>query len=248
MLTEFTEEEARERAEIAEKYKTLVSRHSAGKPYIMCEYAHAMGNAMGNLQEYWDVVYSYPSLMGGCVWDWVDQALWKNTGRIDEKTGLGERFLAYGGDFDEEPNDGPFCCNGIVDPLRNVTPKLIETGHVYRNLVVRKSANGKLELENRFGFTSADEFDGKWILRTNGVESASGSFEVPAVAPLARAEFSIAGVDKALAALAEGQKTSEAILEVSFTSRNAALWADRGWTVARNEIKLSGEYVFLAKE
>ena len=75
-------------AEIDDKYKTLVSRHSASKPYIMCEYAHAMGNAMGNLQEYWDVVYSYPALIGGCVWDWVDQALWKNTGRIDAKTGL----------------------------------------------------------------------------------------------------------------------------------------------------------------
>ena len=234
-------------AEIDDKYKTLVSRHSAGKPYIMCEYAHAMGNAMGNLQEYWDVVYAYPSLMGGCVWDWVDQALWKNTGRIDEKTGLAERFLAYGGDFDEEPNDGPFCCNGIVDPLRNVTPKLIETGHVYRNLVVRKNANGKLELENRFGFTSADEFDGKWTLRTNGVESASGSFEVPAVAPLARTEFSIAGVDKALAALPEDRKMLETILEVAFTSKNTAPWADKGWVVARNEVKLSGEYAFLGK-
>ena len=221
---------------------------SAGKPYIMCEYAHAMGNAMGNLQEYWDVVYSYPSLIGGCVWDWVDQALWKKTGRIDDKTGLPERFLAYGGDFDEEPNDGPFCCNGIVDPLRNVTPKLIETGHVYRNLVVRKSANGKLELENRFGFTSADEFDGNWILRTNGVEMVSGSFEVPAVAPLARAEFSIAGVDKALAALPEDRKMLETILEVAFTSKNAAPWADKDWTVARNEVKLSGEYAFLAKK
>lgn len=235
-------------AEIEDVYKTLVSRHSAGKPYIMCEYAHAMGNAMGNLQEYWDVVYSYPSLIGGCVWDWVDQALWKKTGRIDDKTGLPERFLAYGGDFDEEPNDGPFCCNGIVDPLRNVTPKLIETGHVYRNLVVRRNVNGKLELENRFGFTFADEFDGKWVLRTNGVESASGSFKVPAVAPLACAEFSIAGVDKALAALPEDRKMLETILEVAFTSKNAAPWADKGWTVARNEVKLSGEYAFLAKE
>ena len=233
-------------AEIDDKYKTLVSRHSAGKPYIMCEYAHAMGNAMGNLQEYWDVVYSYPALIGGCVWDWVDQALWKNTGRIDAKTGLAERFLAYGGDFDEEPNDGPFCCNGIIDPLRNVTPKLIETGHVYRNLVVRKNANGKLELENRFGFTSADEFDGKWVLRTNGVESASGSFEVPAVAPLTRGNLVIEGLDKALAALPEDQKTIETILEVSFTSKEAFPWANKGWTVARNEVKLSGEYAFLS--
>ncbi len=220
---------------------------SAGKPYIMCEYAHAMGNAMGNFREYWDVVYSYPSLVGGCVWDWVDQALWKNTGRIDEKTGLPERFLAYGGDFDEEPNDGPFCCNGIVDPLRNVTPKLIETGHVYRNLVVRKNANGKLELENRFGFTSADEFDGKWVLRTNGVEMASGAFAVPAVAPLSRAEFAIDDADKAVAALSKDRNPPELILEVSFVSKEDAPWAEKGWTLARNEVRLSGEYAFLAK-
>lgn len=218
-----------------------------GKPYIMCEYAHAMGNAMGNFQEYWDVVYAYPSLIGGCVWDWVDQAVWKQTGRVDAKTGLAGRYLAYGGDFDENPNDGPFCDNGIVDPLRTVTPKLIETGHVYRNLVVRRSANGKLELENRFGFTSADEFDGKWTLRTNGVDMASGTFHVPPVAPLARAEFSIAGVDAAMALIRKDQKSPEAVLEVAFTSRDAAAWAGSGWTVARNEIALSGEYAYASE-
>ena len=84
--------------------------HTAGKPFIMCEYAHAMGNAVGNLKEYWDVIYSYPALVGGCIWDWVDQAIWKDTGRIDPKTGRHERYLAYGGDFDDFPNDGPFCC------------------------------------------------------------------------------------------------------------------------------------------
>ncbi|MBR1920731.1 MAG: beta-galactosidase, partial [Kiritimatiellae bacterium] len=128
---------------------------SAGKPFIMCEYAHAMGNAVGNLKEYWDVIYAYPALFGGCIWDWVDQAVWKRTGRVAPKTGLAERYLAYGGDFDDFPNDGPFCCNGVVDPLRAVSPKLVEVGHVYQNLVVA-GAGGALTLENRFCFTPAD--------------------------------------------------------------------------------------------
>ena len=110
--------------------------HSPGKPAFMCEYAHAMGNAIGNLREYWDVIYRYPALTGGCIWDWVDQAVWKYTDRVDPKTGARERYLAYGGDLDEQPNDGPFCDNGVVDPLRNVTAKLVEVAHVHRNLVV----------------------------------------------------------------------------------------------------------------
>ena len=114
------------------------TRHSAGKAFFMCEYAHAMGNAIGNFQEYWDVFYKYDSLAGGCIWDWVDQAIWKYTDRVCPKTGKRERFLAYGADFDEEPNDGPFCCNGVVDPFRNVSAKLVEVGHVHRNLVVEK--------------------------------------------------------------------------------------------------------------
>ena len=88
---------------------TVALDQTADKPYIICEFAHAMGNALGNFKEYWDVIYSYPALMGGCIWDWVDQAVWKYTGGIDSKTGRAERFLAYGGDFGDFPNDGPFC-------------------------------------------------------------------------------------------------------------------------------------------
>ena len=72
-----------------------------GKPYFSCEYAHAMGNAMGNFAEYWDVFYAHESLSGGCIWDRADQAVWKETDRLDPKTGRRERYLAYGADFDE---------------------------------------------------------------------------------------------------------------------------------------------------
>ena len=165
-----------------------ISGHTAGKPFIMCEYAHAMGNAVGNLKEYWDVIYAYPALIGGCIWDWVDQAIWKDTGRIDPKTGRHEHFLAYGGDFDDFPNDGPFCCNGIVDPLRNVSPKLVEVGHVYQNIVVERgtgSGGTAFVLKNRHCFTDASKFDGRWTLLADGEKAGEGLFAVPSVAPLA---------------------------------------------------------------
>ena len=208
------------------------TRHSAGKAFFMCEYAHAMGNAIGNFQEYWDVFYKYDSLAGGCIWDWVDQAIWKYTDRVCPKTGKRERFLAYGADFDEEPNDGPFCCNGVVDPLRNVSAKLVEVGHVHRNLVVEKydAATGVATLWNRFGFTSADAFDGAWELLKDGKKVASGSFDVPAIAPLSRGTFTVKlPFDKML-------KPGEYFVNFSFKLKADTLWAKKGYAVARDQL------------
>ncbi len=211
-----------------------ISGHTAGKPYIMCEYAHAMGNAVGNLQEYWDVFYAYPAMIGGCIWDWVDQAIWKETDRIDPTTGKRERYLAYGGDFDDVPNDGPFCMNGIVDPLRTVTPKLIEVGHVQRNLVVKREGD-KLRLENRHLFTSADAFDGTWELQQEGKTVASGTFEVPAVAPLATETLTIPALEEAMTKL---DSTKESFVNFAFATRKDEVWAKKGWVIARDQVQL----------
>ena len=225
-----------------------ISGHTAGKPHIMCEYAHAMGNAIGNFQEYWDVIYAYPALSGGCIWDWVDQAVWKYTDRVDPKTGRRERYLAYGGDFDEEPHDGPFNCNGVIDPERHVTAKLVEVGHVYRNLVVTKSEmtgdNGfavVFELWNRFCFTSADEFTGVWRLRENGIVTKSGGFEPPALAPLGRCRFTVPGLAEALAASAAG---AELFVDFEFLTKRDAPWAPQGWCVACDQVALGNGWNF----
>ena len=219
-----------------------IAGQSAGKCFFLCEYAHAMGNAIGNFQEYWDVFYAHDSLSGGCIWDWVDQAIWKYTDRVDPKTGKRERFLAFGGDFDEEPNDGPFCVNGVVDPLRNVSAKLVEVGHVYRNLVVTKSDDAGdngfstvFELWNRFCFTKADEFLGTWKLRENGVVTKSGAFETPAVEPLSRCRFTVPGLAEALAASAAG---AELCVDIEFETKADCLWAKKGWAVAKNQVVL----------
>lgn len=208
---------------------------TAGKPAFLCEYAHAMGNAVGNLQEYWDAIYSYDALMGGCIWDWVDQAVWKSANRMDSRTGRPERYLAYGGDFDELPNDGPFCVNGVIGPFREVSAKLIEVGQVYRNLVVTRKPEG-LELENRFGFTFADEYAGAYELLRDGQVVETGAFEVPHVAPLSRGPLAIPAFRYPM-----GSKPGEYLLNLSFRQKAATAWAEKGWTVARNQVRLSSE-------
>ena len=213
---------------------TDCTAHTPMKAFWMCEYAHAMGNAIGNFEEYWDVFYKYDSLTGGCIWDWIDQAVWKRTGRVGPD-GRPERFLAYGGDWDEQPNDGPFNCNGVIDPLRNVTAKLVEVGHVHRNLVVRDD----LTLENRFGFTWADEFDGEWEVVEDGVSVHREPFAVPHVAPLSKGDL---GIPRPAAA--DGR---DVYLNVYFSLKADTPWAKKGWQVSRNQIAVSRAAVRLAE-
>ena len=158
-----------------------------GQPFFMCEYAHAMGNAVGNFAEYWDVFWKYDSLAGGCVWDWADQAIWRETDRL-APDGTRERYYAYGGDFDEQPNDGPFVCNGVVGPDRKPSPKLAEVRHVYRSLAVSSpdASCDEAELWNRNAFTDAGMFEARWAFQQDGRVVASGSLGRFACPPLQR--------------------------------------------------------------
>ena len=123
------------------------------KPFMMREYAHAMGNSMGNLQEYWDVIYADSSICGGAIWDWVDQG-------IDSKIVNSQivQYL-YGGDFGDKPNDGPFCINGLIAPDRKPHPHYYEVQHVYQPLQFVREADGKIRIINRDCFTAPSEYD-----------------------------------------------------------------------------------------
>lgn len=216
-----------------------------GKPFFFTEYAHAMGNAVGNFQEYWDAFYAHDSLAGGCIWDWVDQAVWKTTDRLGPD-GRPIRHLAYGGDFDDHPNDGPFCCNGLVGPFREVTPKLLEVAHVHRGLVVSGGSGDLspalcLSLWNRFSFTFADEFDCRWELLEDGVAVRFGSAEVPHLPPLSRGELRIP-LDAV--ALTAGR---EYFINVAFSTKTAMPWAPAGWVVARDQVALGHSHAENAK-
>jgi len=126
------------------------------RPLIMCEYAHAMGNSVGNLNDYWDVIRKYPNLQGGFIWDWVDQGLVK-------KNNKGEEYWVYGGDFGPKdvPSDGNFCLNGLVNPDRGVKPALYEVKKVYQNIWFKAIdlENGDFTVTNEFDFTNLNQFD-----------------------------------------------------------------------------------------
>jgi beta-galactosidase len=148
------------------------------KPYFLCEYVHAMGNAVGNLSEYWDYIENKSQRMiGGCVWDWVDQGL--------NKRGEPEDKYFFGGDFGDKPNDGDFSCNGLVTPDRRVTAKLLEVKKVYQYIKMRPLAlaSGKVEIENKYNFSNLNEFALKWEVLKDGVVAGSGRFDLPDVPP-----------------------------------------------------------------
>ncbi len=128
-----------------------------GRPFFMCEYAHAMGNGPGNLKEYWEAIYSYPRLMGGCIWDWVDQA-------VKVSTPNGSSYFAYGGDFGDSPNDGNFCVNGLISPSRIPHPGLLEYKKVIEPVKMEAVdlVGGKFRITNLYNFISLSHLDGTW--------------------------------------------------------------------------------------
>ena len=128
-----------------------------GRPYILCEYTHAMGNSCGSTDEYTRLWDKYPCLQGGFVWDWVDQAI----KTADEN---GTEYLAYGGDFGEQPHDGHFCGNGLLFADRRPTPKLYEIKKLYQNIDIKAidAEKGVLEIKNKFMFTDLSEYLLRW--------------------------------------------------------------------------------------
>ncbi|TKB54198.1 glycoside hydrolase family 2 TIM barrel-domain containing protein [Ferrimonas aestuarii] len=143
------------------------------RPGIMIEYAHAMGNSVGNLKEYWQVINRYPALQGGFIWDWVDQS-WERT---NDK---GQTYLAYGKDYHPDlPTDGNFLNNGLVDPHRNPHPHLAEVKKVYQPFRFIQTRQGTIELNNRFDFISSSSYAFYWRLQRDGVTVATDKLAVP---------------------------------------------------------------------
>jgi beta-galactosidase len=150
------------------------------RPFIQCEYAHAMGNSLGNFQDYWDVIEKYDVLQGGFIWDWADQGL-------KTKNEKGVEYYAFGGDLGgaELQNDNNFCLNGIVNPDRSAHPALYEVKKVYQFVKIKSEnpKSGKVTLKNMYDFTNLSEYSFSWTLLENGKEVASGKLPEQNVAP-----------------------------------------------------------------
>ncbi len=148
------------------------AKNNPTKPGIMIEYAHAMGNSVGNLQDYWDIIEQYPELQGGYIWDWVDQSL-------EYKDDNGERYLAYGHDFHPDlPTDGNFLNNGLVDPYRNPHPHLTEVKKVYQPAKFEWNKSGQqVKLTNKNFFAALNDVELVWSIMENGVIEQEGGIE-----------------------------------------------------------------------
>ena len=150
------------------------ARRITDRPFMMREYAHAMGNSVGNLQDYWDVIYADSSICGAAIWDWVDQGIAKPIDgsplRPSAKLTLEDgEYWAYGGDFGDQPNDGAFCTNGLLAPDRTPHPHFYEVQYVYQPLNFELN-DGKLDIINRDFFTDPGEYDIAYDTIDNGRE------------------------------------------------------------------------------
>ena len=150
-------------------------RNDITRPLIMCEYAHSMGNSLGNFEEYWDTIRTYKHLQGGCVWDWVDQGFVKTDAK-------GKKFWAYGGDYGDEgtPSDGNFCINGLVYPDRTTKPQTEELRHIYQNIHFTNfnKDTDVLTIKNEFFFTNLSKYDFYYRVVRNGKDIYDGRFAV----------------------------------------------------------------------
>lgn len=197
------------------------------KPYFLCEYAHAMGNSVGNLAEYWDYIENKSQRMiGGCIWDWVDQGI--------NMQGRPTNEYYYGGDFGDKPNDYDFCCNGLTTPDRQVTPKLLEVKKCYQYIKIKAvdAAKGTIQVENRYDFLNLNEFRLTWSVLKDGKPIATNQMDAPAAKP-----NEIVSIELPVNVVME--KGSEYFLNVSFSLKNNTVWAKAGHVVADEQMAMN---------
>ena len=168
-----------ERAENARWERLLEIARQTGdsRPVLTSEYAHCMGNALGNFKDYWDEIYSHPRMLGGFIWDWADQA-------IATEGNDGKARMAYGGDFGDQPNLKAFCLNGIVMADRQTTAKYHEVRHVYSPVQFAQHADSIFVI-NRNHHTALDGYDFTYTVTENGHVTQSGPLSLPTATPAA---------------------------------------------------------------
>lgn len=210
------------------------------RPFIMCEYSHAMGNSNGCLKEYWDAIHTHHGLQGGFIWDWVDQGLRKPIpdGKLNPMPipGLADNeFWAYGGDFGDEPNDVNFNCNGMIAPDRTPHPAMFEFKKLVQPIKTRllDAASGTLEVRNTEFFTATDWLEGRWRLEVEGQTVQSGTLPTLDIPPQQTQQFQIdMDVPKA-------DSPQMAFLLVEFVTKSRTPWADKGHQVAWDQFPLT---------
>jgi len=198
-------------------------------PFHISEYAHSMGNACGNLVDYMEAMESTNFFCGAAIWDWIDQAMYN----YDPKTG--ERYMAYGGDFGDWPNDGQFVMNGIIFADLTPKPQYYEVKKVYQNIKVEALdiKTGKISIFNKQYFESLADYNCRWSLWCNGKEIKNGSIDngrMAAIGPRQKAEFNIPLDYDQL------KNECEYFVKLQFTQKNGKPWAKAGFVQAEEQM------------
>lgn len=208
----------------------LRSNDSYGSgPHFVCEYAHSMGQAIGNLAEYWDFIENSNRTIGGCIWDWVDQAIY----HPDEIASGNIKGFYTGYDF-PGPHQGNFCSNGIVGPLREPTGKLVEVKHVYQYIKMSdfNAATKSIKVKNTYDFIDLSGFDVKWIVSRDGKEVESGTIT----------DFNLASESTGTLTIPYTTDTTdgaEYLLTVLFVTKEVPTWADECHELANEQFSIT---------
>ncbi|WP_159886235.1 glycoside hydrolase family 2 TIM barrel-domain containing protein [Paenibacillus puerhi] len=198
------------------------------KPLFQCEYSHAMGNGPGDLMDYWNVIYRYPNLMGGCVWEWCDHGI-KTEGPD------GSTYFAYGGDFGDQPNDGNFCIDGLVSPDRKPHKGLLELKKVIAPVKIEAedAAAGKLLVTNRYDFIDLSGLTFSWRLEQDGETAAQGVIEgLDALGPQQAQAVSVPLQELATS------PSARRYLTITVRTKRDTVWAEAGHEVTFEQFAL----------
>ena len=207
----------------------------AAKPYFVCEYAHNMMNAMGNLKDYQDAFEAGDVAIGGCIWDWVDQGLYKSSkSEVGSPKSKNQLIIAYGGDFGDKPNDGQFVMNGCILSDRSLEPGYWEIKHVFQPVAVTASPSGKSAIiRNKQFFKGLDIFDATAIVLVNGKAVTREILDLGRVGP--QKEKKIPLPKAALGANMPGNSVS---VRYEFALKEGDGTREKGYVVADDQIDL----------
>ncbi len=217
----------------------LKGNASNNMPFMQCEYAHAMGNSVGNLYEYWEAIRNHDNVVGAFIWDFVDQSIWTEfeDGAFDYY-GNG-KYLAYGGCWGDMPTQGNFCQNGIISADRMIQPEAYEVKYVYQSVWMSADSlsadNKTVEFYNEFNFTDLSEYNIGFELLENGVAIDSGELEV-SCAPGERVS-----IDVPYTMPASPKADSEYFLNINVSLKDSTIWADKDYVIAYEQLAVSAD-------
>ncbi|MEO7977959.1 glycoside hydrolase family 2 TIM barrel-domain containing protein, partial [Flavobacterium sp.] len=221
-----------------EYMKEYAGRKEVNRPYIMCEYSHAMGNSNGNFQEYWDIIRSSKNMQGGFIWDWVDQG-------FEAKDEEGRKYWAYGGDLGSQnyTNDENFCHNGLVFPDRTPHPGAFEVKKVYQDVLFQAIdvKNGVIEIINDFGFTNLNKYNFRYEVLENGKVIKEENFDV-ALEPKTKKQFKL-NLPKL-----ESKEGTEYLLNIYAYTKIGSELLPQNFEIAKEQFVIQDENYFAKSE